>query len=47
MALSNLVVEKLEQYGGIDLKRNAQRYFSNAMAISIALQHTSRKPATS
>jgi len=37
MALSNLVVEKLEHYGGIDLKRNYQKYFSNALGISIAL----------
>ena len=37
MALSNLVVEKLEQYGGIDLKRNYQKYFSNALGVSIAL----------
>jgi protein TonB len=37
MALSNLVVERLEQYGGIDLKRNYQKYFSNALGISIAL----------
>ncbi|MDP4199873.1 MAG: energy transducer TonB [Bacteroidota bacterium] len=37
MALSNLVVEKLEQYGGIDLKRNQQKYFSNALGISIGI----------
>lgn len=37
MALSNLVVERLEQYGGIDLKRNQQKYFSNALGISIAI----------
>ena len=37
MALSNLVVEKLEKYGGIDLKKNYQKYFSNALGISIAL----------
>jgi protein TonB len=37
MALSNLVVEKLEHYGGIDLKRNYQKYFSNALGISIGL----------
>ncbi len=37
MALSNLVVERLEQYGGIDLKRNAQKYFSNALGVSIAI----------
>jgi periplasmic protein TonB len=37
MALSNLVVEKLEKYGGIDLKRNQQKYLSNALGISIAL----------
>src|ERR1035437_6417621 len=37
MALSNLVAEKLEQYGGIDLKRNQQKYFSNALGISIGI----------
>jgi protein TonB len=37
MALSNLVSEQLEQYGGIDLKKNQNRYFSNALGISIAL----------
>lgn len=37
MALSNLVVEKLEQFGGIDLKRNQQKYFRNALGISIVL----------
>ncbi|SRR5579883_120770 len=37
MALSNLVSEKLEQFGGIDLKRNYQKYFSNALGLSIAL----------
>src|SRR5438046_2108552 len=37
MALSNLVVEKLEQYGGIDLKKNYQKYFSNALGISIGI----------
>jgi len=37
MALSNLVVEKLEKYGGIDLKRNAQKYMSNALGISIGI----------
>lgn len=37
MALSNLVVEKLEQYGGIDLKRNQQKYMSNALGISIGI----------
>jgi len=37
MALSNLVVERIEQYGGIDLKKNYQKYFSNALGISIAL----------
>jgi protein TonB len=37
MALSNLVVEKLEKYGGIDLKRNQQKYMSNALGISIGI----------
>lgn len=37
MALSNLVSEKLEQYGGIDLKKNEQRFFSNALGISITI----------
>ncbi len=37
MALSNLVSDKLEQYGGIDLKKNQNRFFSNALGISIAL----------
>jgi periplasmic protein TonB len=37
MALSNLVSEKLEQYGGVDLKKNQNRFFSNALGISIAL----------
>ena len=37
MALSNLVSDKLEQYGGIDLKRNQQKFFSRAMMIAIAL----------
>ena len=37
MALSNLVTEKLEQYGGIDLKRNSQKFFRNALGISIGL----------
>jgi protein TonB len=37
MALSNLVVDKLEQYGGIDLKKNYNKYFSNALGISIAM----------
>ena len=37
MALSNLVVEKLEKFGGIDLKKNYQKYFSNALGISIGL----------
>ncbi len=37
MALSNLVSDKLEQYGGIDLKKNQQKFFSNALGISIGL----------
>jgi periplasmic protein TonB len=37
MALSNLVVDRLEQYGSIDLKKNYKKYFSNALAISIAM----------
>jgi periplasmic protein TonB len=37
MALSNLVSEKLEQYGGIDLKKNQNRFFSNALGISIGI----------
>ncbi len=37
MALSNLISEQLEQYGGVDLKKNQNRYFSNALAYSIAL----------
>ncbi len=37
MALSNLVSEKLEQYGGIDLKKNENRFFSNALGISIGI----------
>jgi protein TonB len=37
MALSNLISEQLEQYGGVDLKKNQNRYFSNALGISIAL----------
>lgn len=37
MALSNLVSERLEQYGGIDLKKNQNRFFSNALGISIGL----------
>lgn len=37
MALSNLVSEKLEHYGGIDLKKNEQRFFSNALGISIGI----------
>jgi protein TonB len=37
MALSNLITEKLEVFGGIDLKRNYQKYFSNALGISIGL----------
>lgn len=37
MALSNLTSEKLEQYGGIDLKKNEQRFFSNALGISIGI----------
>ncbi|HWF44476.1 MAG TPA: cell envelope integrity protein TolA, partial [Candidatus Kapabacteria bacterium] len=37
MALSNLVVEKLEHFGGIDLKKNYHRFFGNALGISIAM----------
>ncbi len=37
MALSNLVSEKLEQYGGVDLKKNQNRFFSNALGISIGI----------
>ena len=37
MALSNLVVEKLEKFGGIDLKKNYRKFFSNALGISIGL----------
>lgn len=37
MALSNLVSEKLEDYGGIDLKKNEQRFFSNALGVSIGI----------
>ncbi len=37
MALSNLVTERLEHYGGIDLKKNQNRYFSNALGISIGV----------
>ena len=37
MALSNLIVEKLEQYGGIELKREHQQYFSKGLGISIGL----------
>ena len=37
MALSNLISDQLEQYGGVDLKKNQNRYFSNALGISIAL----------
>ncbi|SRR5579883_32463 len=37
MALSTLVVDKLEQFGGIDLKKNYRKYFSNALGVSIAL----------
>jgi protein TonB len=37
MALSNLISEQLEQYGGVDLKKNQNRYFSNALGISIGL----------
>jgi protein TonB len=37
MALSNLIVEKLEKFGGIDLKKNYRKFFGNALAISIGL----------
>lgn len=37
MALSNLIVEKLEHFGGIDLKANYRKYFGNALGISIAI----------
>ncbi len=37
MALSNLTSEKLEQYGGIDLKKNENRFFTNALGISIGI----------
>src|SRR4051812_38729376 len=37
MALSNLVVERLEVFGGIDLKKNYHKYFSNSLGISILL----------
>jgi protein TonB len=37
MALSNLISDKLEQYGGVDLKKNQNKFFSNALGISIAL----------
>jgi protein TonB len=37
MALSNLVVEKLEKFGGIDLKKNYHKFFRNSLFISIGL----------
>ncbi|HEY3874836.1 MAG TPA: energy transducer TonB [Candidatus Kapabacteria bacterium] len=37
MALSNLVSDKLEQYGGVDLKKNEQKFFSRALGIAIGI----------
>jgi protein TonB len=37
MALSNLIVDKLEKFGGIDLKKNYHKFFGNALGISIGI----------
>jgi hypothetical protein len=37
MALSDLTVSGLERYGGVDLKRNYRKFFSEGIVVSIGL----------